>query len=86
MRERSRIEVQRWASASWSNVFDASATSMHGWHNNKLRCTVVGGNRDGFEAPHSFAFKNRSDVTAIELAQVELQRGDVENARDVFVV
>ena len=42
------------------------------------------GNRDGFEAPHSFAFKKRSDLSAGELAQVQRRRGVAENASDVL--
>ena len=42
------------------------------------------GNRDGFESPHSFAFKKRSDLSAEELAQVQGRRGVAESADDVF--
>ena len=44
------------------------------------------GNRDGFEAPRSFAFKRRCDLSANELAQVRGRRvpGCAEHAEDVF--
>jgi hypothetical protein len=44
------------------------------------------GNRDGLEAPHSFAFKKRSDLSADELAQVQGRRvrGFQEHPEDVF--
>ena len=44
------------------------------------------GNRDGFEAPHSFAFKRRCDLSAHELAQVQGRRvpGCADHADDVF--
>lgn len=44
------------------------------------------GNRDGFEAPHSFAFKMRDDLTASELGQVRGQRahGFADDPADVF--
>ena len=44
------------------------------------------GNRDGLEAPHSFAFKRRSDLSADELAEIEGRRvrGMAENPEDVF--
>ena len=50
--------------------------------------TIYGcwGNRDGLEAPHSFAFKKRSDLSAHELAQVQGRRvrGFEEHPEDVF--
>ena len=52
------------------------------------RTTLYGcwGNRDGFEAPHSFAFKKRSDLRADEVAQVQGRRvrGFEEHPEDVF--
>lgn len=52
------------------------------------RITLYGcwGNRDGFEAPHSFAFKRRSDLSAHELAQVQGRRvrGFPEHPEDVL--
>ena len=44
------------------------------------------GNRDGFEAPHSFAFKKRSDLSADELEQIQGRRvrGFPEHPEDVF--
>ena len=44
------------------------------------------GNRDGLEAPHSFVFKKRSDLSADELAQVQGRRvrGFPEHLEDVF--
>ena len=44
------------------------------------------GNRDGFEAPHSFAFKKRNDLSVHELAQVQGRRvrGFEEHPDDVF--
>ena len=44
------------------------------------------GNRVGLEAPHSFAFKRRSDLNSGELAQLADQRvrGIAENPEDVF--
>ena len=50
--------------------------------------TIYGcwGNRDGFEAPHSFAFKKRSDLSVDELEQVRGRRvrGFQEHPEDVF--
>ena len=52
------------------------------------RITLYGcwGNRDGFEAPHSFAFKRRMDLSAHEHAQVQGRRvrGFPEHPEDVF--
>ena len=52
------------------------------------RITLYGcwGNRDGFEAPHSFAFKKRSDLSVDELEQVRGRRvrGFQEHPEDVF--
>ena len=42
------------------------------------------GNRDGFEAPHSFAFKKRSDLSLEERSEVLGRRGVPENPSDVF--
>ena len=42
------------------------------------------GNRDGFEAPHSFAFKKRSDLSSEELLLLPRQRGVVSTPSDVF--
>ena len=44
------------------------------------------GNRDGLEAPRSFAFKKRSDLSADEIAQVQGRRvpGCPEHLEDVF--
>ena len=50
--------------------------------------TIYGccGNRDGLEAPHSFAFKKRSDLSVHELAQVQgcKVRGFEEHPEDVL--
>ena len=52
------------------------------------RITIFGcwGNRDGFEAPHSFTFKRRMDLSAHEHAQVQGRRvrGFPEYQEDVF--
>ena len=53
---------------------------MLGCHHRQLRCTVAGGNRDGFWSAYSFAFKNRNVLNARELAQAQLRRGVVEHA------
>ena len=57
---------------------------------NPQQVTLYGcwGNRDGLEAPRSFAFKQHSDVRADEIAQVPSRRvrGFQEHPDDVFAV